>query len=345
MKEITFIGGTGNKQAFGGELTKNKFLITFLKNKGFNVHVVDTYRARKKPWNVIKIFVLLLFRRKDKVIFSTSYGNIEWLIKILWKLKDKRDFYYFGIGGGFPGRLIKGEFDKDAFHLFKYIIVEGTKMKEELLSIGFDNAVVVPNFKKVSYLPTLQNRQNNKVRFVFMSRIHPQKGCNYIIECAERLNKEGYKDKYCVDFYGPIEDFYKEEFLRKIQPLDNVVYKGSLNLQENKGFDTLASYNAMLFPTYWCGEGFPGVVIDAYIAGLPLIASDWSLNKEWIKDGQTGYIVKTHDTEELYNTMLRVVNNPNCLDTMYACCQKEAVKFDVDKVLTEELMQRIELKK
>ena len=30
----------------------------------------------------------------------------------------------------------------------------------------------------------------------------------------------------------------------------------------------------MLFPTYWHGEGFPGIVIDAFVAGLLVVATD-----------------------------------------------------------------------
>ena len=42
------------------------------------------------------------------------------------------------------------------------------------------------------------------------------------------------------------------------------------------------------------------IVIDAYIAGVPLIASDWNMNTEVITE-KTGVIIPPKDEEALYN--------------------------------------------
>mgnify|MGYP002239410386 CR=1 FL=1 len=67
-------------------------------------------------------------------------------------------------------------------------------------------------------------------------------------------------------------------------------------MKEETGYRTLCRYDIMLFPTYWYGEGFPGIVMDAYIAGLPLIASDWNINTEVITE-KTGIIIPPKDEE------------------------------------------------
>ena len=89
----------------------------------------------------------------------------------------------------------------------------------------------------------------------------------------------------------------------------------------------------MLFPTYWHGEGFPGVIVDAYVAGLPVIASDWNFNEEFIEDGVTGVVVPTHDTEALLMAMKRMSDGGYDLDTMSQNCRREASEYDVDKIL------------
>lgn len=66
----------------------------------------------------------------------------------------------------------------------------------------------------------------------------------------------------------------------------------------NQSTEVLKNYDALLFPTYYEGEGFAGTIIDAFAAGLPVIASDWKYNSEIIKQGITGVITKTHSISE-----------------------------------------------
>ena len=76
----------------------------------------------------------------------------------------------------------------------------------------------------------------------------------------------------------------------------------------------LAKYDAMLFPTYWHGEGFPGIIIDAFVSGLPVIATDWSLNADIIEDGKTGVILKENTVEALAEAMDAMINNPKFVE-------------------------------
>ena len=62
-----------------------------------------------------------------------------------------------------------------------------------------------------------------------------------------------------------------------------------------KSVEVLKNYFALLFPTYYEGEGFAGTLIDALAAGVPVIASDWRYNPEIVEDGMTGKIHKTQN--------------------------------------------------
>ena len=64
-----------------------------------------------------------------------------------------------------------------------------------------------------------------------------------------------------------------------------------------------------MFPTYWHGEGFPGVIIDACITGLPVTASDWNMNSELIKNGVNGYLVELMNAIDLNQRMQKVLEN------------------------------------
>lgn len=63
----------------------------------------------------------------------------------------------------------------------------------------------------------------------------------------------------------------------------------------------LEKYDAMLFPTHYPTEGIPGSVIDAYISGIPVVASEWTYARELIEDGKTGKIIPFEDNQEAFN--------------------------------------------
>ncbi len=45
--KVIFIGGIGDEKTFGGELTKNKFIIARLEELGKKVIYVDTFQSRR----------------------------------------------------------------------------------------------------------------------------------------------------------------------------------------------------------------------------------------------------------------------------------------------------------
>ena len=218
-------------------------------------------------------------------------------------------------------------------------------MREELYSLGIKNVVYVPNSKPIIYRPnTNKFKLSHIIKFVFVSRIHPDKGCDDIFNAVQMLNDRGYSDRFEVSFWGPVFPSYKESFNTQLQEYKNVNYCGFLDFTCVNGYDILSNYDIMLFPSYWSGEGFPGVIIDAYIAGLPIIASDWNLNQEVIENEKTGFIIRTKDVQGLYNAMLNCIEGRVDILTMRRFCVKYAEKFDYRNVISIKLLNSIGIK-
>ena len=115
----------------------------------------------------------------------------------------------------------------------------------------------------------------------------------------------------------------------------------TLQLKDRSNYDHLARYYYMLFPTFWPGEGFPGAIIDCYIAGIPIIASDWGYIPEFIEDGKTGCIISAHNVEELVDVMKKAIDGKmNCLE-MSKNCQIKAKEFDTVHVLSDSFLNKI----
>ena len=340
--KIIFIGpcGGGNIPTNGAS-NKNYYLLNHLREKLGDVQCIDTEYWRKKPLLIVKLLWLILLNNKATYIISANNMSAYRLLSILTILPfSKRKLIYWVIGGTIADRIKSGEYRIRPYTKLDWILVEGKRMKNTLEECGLTQALVVPNFKDFDETICVQPKEkcNELVRFVFIARILPEKGVESILNACESLANLG---GFQVDFYGPIDDNYRENFLSRIKNLSMVSYDGFLDLRNWENYKVLSGYDVMLFPTYWNGEGFPGTIIDAYIAGLPVIASDWSMNEELIEHEVTGWIIPPQDEMSLSNRMKQVICNRGCLGEMSLACQKQSVNYKVDKIISNELLAKI----
>lgn len=133
-----------------------------------------------------------------------------------------------------------------------------------------------------------------------------------IINYIAKSIKQNLNDKiFEIDFYGQIQDDY---FEKNLQNADNLKYCGVLQPHEIIG--TLKGYDALIFPSHYDGEGCPGILIEAMAAGLPIIASDWKYNKEFVNPGENGYLCRPFVIDDYVNAILELYNNTTLKETM-----------------------------
>lgn len=346
MKNITFIGGIGAPTEFGGELLKNKNILAELRTNGYKVTSIDTYKSHHSIARLIKVlsklFYALLFRRKDIFVLSSSFENYYSLLKLMTYLPFNYDIVDWVIGCSLNKLVKNNSVEKKFLDIARIHIVEADGMKKELASsIGLSNIRVLYNFRELKPLPRINKYDDGKIHFMFFSRITPLKGVADIMSAVIYLNSNGYGDKYCIDFYGDIEPEYKTEFEVCISGNHNLHFCETVQLREWDNYNILARYHYMLFPTYWPGEGFPGAIIDCYIAGVPVIASDWMYVPEFIEDGKTGRIIPTHDVNALAAVMKEAIDGKMDSITMSMNCQRKASEFDSKNVLNPHVIKEI----
>ena len=206
-KKIILIGGIPTNNAIaGGEAGKNANLLEALHDCGRSVITANLRQLTKHPWRIISALFTLLIHPSANVIISSSLKRSGWLLKLLHYFDKKRNVCFVGTGCEFSQIIARGDFNAKYFNNVNNIIVQGASMKKELESVGL-SAFVLPNFKKMNYLPVLPHK-NGKVRFVFLSRMNRLKGVDMILACAKRLNDAGFIDRYSIDFFGAFEDNY-----------------------------------------------------------------------------------------------------------------------------------------
>lgn len=137
-------------------------------------------------------------------------------------------------------------------------------------------------------------------RFVYLGQVRTVKGVSEIIQAGERFSE----DKHiAIDVYGTLDfDVVKESF----SGLKKVRYCGMV--EPARVIQVLCVYDALLLPSYHSGEGYPGVILEAYSAGLPVICSRWQALPE-IVDETTGILVEPKNSESLYIAMKRMIED------------------------------------
>ena len=343
MKSLFFIGALDYPNIpQAGDAVKNRYLLTFFKEKLDTVDYVDTQRWKRDPRILLRVLWHLLFHRYANIVISTSNVSAYRLIRFTTSLPLKSRIYYFMIAGYTPVKIKQGIYKAAPFHKLERIIVEADKVAELYHEVGIDNTLRLYNFKPVYYVPDADVlHTGDKVRFVFLSRLTELKGIFHILESARRLNAEGLQGRFEIDFFGRMDDDVQVRFLQECEALPNVQFRGFLQLNDVPGYRLLSEYDAMLFPTMHPTEGFPGVIADAAIAGLPVIASNWNYAEEIIGDGRCGLLFPTGDNEALTAAMRRVIADRSILQPMRKRALERSHLYDVKAVLTDELIDKL----
>ena len=215
-------------------------------------------------------------------------------------------------------------------------------MKKLMESLGMNNVYYVPSFKRITKLPQKALHPNDKIRFLFFSRITPYKGCDLIFEAVDILISKGYENNFEVGFYGMMQESYRSEFERKVGRLKGIAtYHGVLDGTDVRSHEELATYDVFLFPTFGSDEGFPGAIVDAFIAGLPVIASDWNCNNEFIRNGENGFLIPPRNVNALAEKMEWFINHPEFVRQKAVDIQQEALRFAADDVVGKDFLLKM----
>jgi glycosyltransferase involved in cell wall biosynthesis len=324
-----------------GEEYKNQILLNYL-DQHHDVVVLDTKSWSREPLTLLRLVWHFIIVDYDRILISASSASVFRLFDTFRFFRSRmRKTIYFVIGGYLPKAIIDGKYKIRAYQSLSSLVVEGKTMRTSLQNSGITATIhVVPNFKTVDRCWGKLDKFNDpKTRFIFVSRISEPKGLDTIFEALNDPRLSNRHKDFSVDFYGPIEDGYSKKFKQLLQSNTNCSYKGYLDFsnQPEKSYDTMSSYHVMLFPTYWMGEGFPGVIIDAFICGIPVIATDWNMNTEVISDGKTGRIIPARNPSKLADCMLDAMQHPDIWKEMSTECHKAAPSFDTQIVLREHL--------
>jgi len=300
---------------FGGTTVLMKNLLDYLIKTKTRFYFISSNKINIKYSFIINYLVVLLksiilIPLSKKIMVNCSRNGAFYLYPLIFfisKLLNKKIIFRM-FGGNFIDLIEQANFFKKNILLFclkhsdiicfetKYIISYLNKILDEK-----ENIVWLPNVRNRA------NKSRKKIysrKFAFISHIKETKGVDTIIKAAAMLS-----DDYRFDFFGFIVDEkYKNGYIDKQK---NCKYLGVLD--SDKVLDVLNDYDVVLLPTFHEGEGYPGIIIESYSIGKPVITTNLKGISEIVVNNKTGILIPSKDTNALYKA-IKVINSNNYIN-------------------------------
>ncbi|MEB8344825.1 glycosyltransferase family 4 protein [Flavobacteriaceae bacterium KMM 6898] len=326
-----------------GQTVKTRNIYNLLKSKESthfkSVNYFDTDSIQEKKTSLLKGLKEVM--KADILYYLPAKNSLTYIFPIIYILaKISTTQIHFVVVGGWIDRYIRNMF----LHIYmlkrvKKIYPETNNLCDALKKkYGYKNVVQLNNYR-IHELSTTPTVTSNPIKLVFMARINPKKGIETLFRLSRQLEKLKIEN-VVIDMYGPILPDYELKFKSDLKntPL-NITYKGAL--KPNEIYAVLAKYDIMLFPTQYYTEGFPGSILDAYIAGIPVIATDWQYASEFILQNKSGIIVEFDNSEIFISTVIETVQNISLIDSLKHGAGEMAQKYSATEAW-EVLHQNLE---
>ncbi len=334
--KLLVLGAFGyQRNQLDGQTIKTRSVYNLLVNrcKG-KVVKIDTLEVKRSPWMIFTMFYHLI--TCSFLVILPSHNNFTFIFPITYILSvifgydiiliciGGRQTEYFSGCGKFSSHKLQLYCSKRIKAFLPEMEIENTNL---IRHFNFNNTEVFPNFRKFER-KVLTPKNHNELKMVFMGRIIVEKGFPVIFDVLDRLEKQDVK--VSMTFWGQIAEKDKNLFQSLIEKYKCVAsYNGWLNPENIQ--QTLSQYDLMLLPTQHYTEGFPGCILDAYIAGIPVIVTEWSYSHEFVNDGRTGFIIPFDDAVDGFVKKISLLySDRNMLFQMKRHARVECEKYSED---------------
>jgi|SRR5690554_5358805 len=331
-KKILILGyfGYENNQ-LDGQTVKTRNIFTLLKSKEDSffktVSYFDTQTFQKSKINLLKAFTAI--SKVDLLFYLPAHNNLKWIFPFIFiycKLFNIK-IHYIVVGGWLAEYLKNKPLHKWMLKRIEGIYPENIELVENLKQhYNFTNVFQLHNFRIVEAKSIIPNK-SEKIKLVFMARVHPLKGINTVFKLAEELVKNNIVNVE-LDVYGPVFPDYDADFKLYLNKTNLVRYMGVL--QPDDIYNTLVNYDLMLFPTQFFTEGFPGSILDSYIANVPVIATNWKYAHEFIENEKSGLIVDFGNEEEFITKTINLIQNSKALEQLKQGAALQSEKYSLE---------------
>ena len=163
---------------------------------------------------------------------------------------------------------------------------------------GRPNFRWLPNVRNIETPVAVRHAKVNKI--VFMARLEPDKGLVEVLEACRQLPEQCH-----LQVFGPGMS-HTDFSLFENHP--RATYGGVLEPAEVPRI--LSEHDLMVFPSYFMNEGYPGVIVEAFQCGLPVIAAKWRGVPGLVKHEENGLLVEPRSAVAVQVAIERLLDDP-----------------------------------
>jgi glycosyltransferase involved in cell wall biosynthesis len=280
-----------------------------------------------------------IIKRKKELrvkILSIAHGTTvgEWKTFFM-NIRSLKDLYWAIRNTQYVLRQFFGRQREYILHSDRVIAVSNV-VKKQLMEETFvpeERVVVVHNGvdeKKFSeYTRKRQDREENEwVELLYVGRVIRSKGVFVLIDALKGEEFDGVR----LNVVGAGEDLVElKEYVTTCGIENRVIFYGSVPYSEviSRFFEA----DIFVLPSVRI-EGFPMVLAEAMLAGLPVVAADIGGNSDAVEEGVTGFLTPPKDVALLKKRILTLVNNPQLRKDFGQKAQERAKQeFTLDVML------------
>jgi glycosyltransferase involved in cell wall biosynthesis len=176
-----------------------------------------------------------------------------------------------------------------------------------------------------------ESKNPGVLKAVFLSRISPKKNLEGAL-----VMLRGVKGEVIFDIYGPIEDIpYWEKcqnIIKTLPPTVHVQYKGIIS--HDQVAEVFQNQDLFFFPTL--GENFGHVIIEALVAGCPILISDQTPWRNLTSDG-VGWDVPLEQPEKFVDILQQCIDMDNVSMQQLSA---RAMEYGIQKTMDAEVVRQ-----
>ncbi len=280
---------------------KIKFLISFLKQvskeiDGYHPNLIYITPS-SWDWGFYRDYILVMLLKKKGCKIIAHFHN-----KGVKKFEEK---WY--------NKMLYRSFFKDIFVIFL-----SNKLVPEFRPYLSDKQIFVcQNGVKTNAVEFKGYGKEKKppFKFLFLSNMMEEKGVYILLEACKILKEKKYI--FNCTFVGNWSDITESSFKKKVTEynLENNVFAVGAKYGKEKN-EFFENSQCFVFPTYYHGECFPLVLLEAMHYGLPCISTAEGGILDIIDDGRNGFIVKQKDPSSLAQKMEYLLNHISLVEIM-----------------------------
>lgn len=161
---------------------------------------------------------------------------------------------------------------------------------------------VIPNGVNPDKFKKMKTQKRKKKTFLFVGRLHPQKGLAYLIKAVAGIQKKLKNTEFRLLGTGPEEKDLKA-LVKASKTQKLITFTGPKYGKEL--VEEYLSAHIFVLPSLY--EGQPLTLLEAWAAKLPVIATDVGGNKDFIRGGINGHLIPAKNIPALQKAILKTV--------------------------------------